>query len=461
MSDTLLFPVTDDARFPPPDPPDVAFADPISVSVGPSGNPAIDGVLIGIKWNTDVVGGVGVTPLTFSFPDSPDDYEPDYETVSELADFDQDFAQVSPAQMEATRALLTGTSASGTVLHTTAVAQFADFRFTDAGSGTADIRVGQHDQPGTAFAYYPGNHPIGGDVWFGTTFDYRNPVLGTYAYQTHAHELGHALGLKHGHEAGGPGDRSVPAELDSLEFTTMTYRSFVGGPTDGYTNEFWGFPQSFMMLDIAALQYLYGANYGHKSSNTLYQWNPTTGETIIDGAGQGTPGGGVGGEANRVFLTIWDGGGHDTYDFSNYANDVLIDLTPGRWSVTSPVQLANLGLGHFARGNVFNALQHPDRPGASLIEDAIGGSGNDNIRGNAAGNYLAGRAGDDLIAASAGFDFYDGGDGFDRVVFDVAMGDAAITRFGGVDWTVGAAQGFAILHGVELALFTDGFLQLV
>src|SRR5262245_27505324 len=108
----------------------------------------------------------------------------------------------------------------------------------------------------------------------------------------------------------------------------------------------------------------------------------------VNGVGQGAPG------ANRVFLTIWDGGGNDTYDMSNYTMPVSIDLTPGRWSVTSTAQLADLGFNsaegpgeHMARGNVFNALLFNNNT-ASLIENAIGGSGDDTIVANQAANTL-------------------------------------------------------------------------
>uniref|UniRef100_UPI00195366F3 M10 family metallopeptidase C-terminal domain-containing protein n=1 Tax=Streptococcus pneumoniae TaxID=1313 RepID=UPI00195366F3 len=66
------------------------------------------------------------------------------------------------------------------------------------------------------------------------------------------------------------------------------------------------------MDDIAAIQAMYGANFATHAENTVYSFSPTTGEEFINGVGQGEPG------ANRVFLTIWDGGGNDTYDFSNY-----------------------------------------------------------------------------------------------------------------------------------------------
>jgi hypothetical protein len=99
----------------------------------------------------------------------------------------------------------------------------------------------------------------------------------------------------------------------------MSYRSYVGGPTTGYTNETYGFPTTYMMNDIRALQEMYGADFTTNSSNTVYKWSPTTGEFFIDGVAQGQPGGaGAPASANIVFMTVWDGGGNDTYDFSNY-----------------------------------------------------------------------------------------------------------------------------------------------
>ncbi|WP_353643020.1 pre-peptidase C-terminal domain-containing protein [Mesorhizobium sp. WSM2239] len=110
----------------------------------------------------------------------------------------------------------------------------------------------------------------------------------------------------------------------------MTYRSYIGDPLNGgYSNEEYGFAQTLMMYDIAALQHLYGADFSTNSGDTVYSWSATTGEMSVNGVGQGAPGGGVGGSANRVFLTIWDGNGEDTYDFSNYTENGLIDLAPG------------------------------------------------------------------------------------------------------------------------------------
>jgi serralysin len=77
------------------------------------------------------------------------------------------------------------------------------------------------------------------------------------------------------------------------------------------------------------------------------------------------------------------------------------------------VQRAFLGNGNYARGNIFNALQyHGDA--RSLIENAIGGSGNDTIAGNAAANNLQGGDGNDSLTGATGNDVLEGGGGVDR-----------------------------------------------
>ena len=58
----------------------------------------------------------------------------------------------------------------------------------------------------------------------------------------------------------------------------------------------------------------------------------------------------------------------------------------------STAQLADLGGGHYAAGNIANALLYDGNP-ASLIENAIGGTGNDTIVGNIANNHLTGGSG--------------------------------------------------------------------
>ena len=135
----------------------------------------------------------------------------------------------------------------------------------------------------------------------------------------------------------------------------MTYHRYIGAPdvpVPGDTPN-GSFPQSLMMYDIAAIQYMYGANFNFNSGNTVYTFSTTTGEMFVNGVGQGTP------EDNHIFRTIWDGNGVDTYNLSNYTTDLEIDLAPGGWSNFHSGQLAHLSIANdiYARGNVFNALQ--------------------------------------------------------------------------------------------------------
>ena len=327
------------------------------------------------------------------FPDTTAYFGPGYYDQNAL----NGFAVATAAQQTSARAAFT------------AISQFTNLNFTEisasaitgAYSPATDITIARSSHPATAYAYYPYSDPVGGDVWMGTSGGNSNSVKGNYAWHTMWHELGHALGLKHGHETGGVSNQALTSNRDSMEFSVMTYRSYVNHNLTTYpyyTNESWGYAQSFMMYDIAALQAMYGADFTTNSGSTVYTFSPTTGEMFINGVGQGAPG------ANRIFLTIWDGGGNDTYDFSNYTTNLSIDLTPGGWSTLSSSQLANLGNGNYARGNVYNALQY-NGDVRSLIENAIGGSGNDTIIGNAANNRLTGNAGNDTLVGGDGFDF--------------------------------------------------------
>jgi serralysin len=374
-----------------------------------SGDARVDGLLSGFAWSS-------VGTVTFSFPDSAADYESFY-GASEPT---RGFAQAGSALRDAVRKILLGEAAgitSGPGSPGASVLGFTNLAIAEgANDAWSDIRVALSAAPSTAWAYYP-NGREGGDVWFGSRHDFANPRLGTWLFVTAIHELGHALGLKHPHETSN-GFAALPEAWDSLEFTVMSYRSRVGAPVNlGYTNGSFDYPQSWMMLDIAALQAMYGADYTHRSGNTRYAWDPNTGETFIDGIGQGRPGEGSVGQTNRIFLTIWDGGGTDTYDLSNYANGVLVDLAPGAHSVLSTSQLAVLDVrdGTQARGNVFNSLLYQGNT-ASLIENAIGGAGADTLLGNVGANRLEGGAGQDRLEGREGPDLLIGGAGADTLI---------------------------------------------
>jgi serralysin len=281
---------------------------------------------------------------------------------------------------------------------------------TGASDRDATIRIAISNAPNTAYTYSPGDPTEAGDIFFNPR-DYNTPAIGNYAYYTFAHELGHSLGLKHTHEAGGVRNVAMNADRDSMEFSVMSYRSYIGAPLTGATNETWGYAQSLMMYDIRAIQQSYGANFDTNANNTTYTFSTTTGEMFVNGVGQGTPG------ANRIFRTIWDGNGTDTYNLSNYTTNLSLDLTSGGWSdfnVGGNSQRADLGNGHYARGHVFNALRY-NNDARSLIENAYGGSGNDRMIGNSADNRLIGNGGDDYILGGNGQDYLDGGNGRDNL----------------------------------------------
>ncbi|WP_425054001.1 M10 family metallopeptidase C-terminal domain-containing protein [Psychromarinibacter sp. S121] len=365
-----------------------------------SGDPLIDGLIEDTQWSG---------AITYSAPSDVWEY---YDTASYGAGEHTGFFAVSGTMATAVAAIL-DTAWGSAAADGFSVEGFTNLSISAASGVGASVRVAQTtDDPygySTAWSYFPGGGAASGDVWFTSAggYDYTNPVIGNYAWLTLVHELGHALGLEHGHEATDYG--ALPTEWDAMEFSVMTYKSYVGDPlVGGYSNETWGYAQTYMMLDIAALQYKYGANFSTNSGDTVYAWTPGSGDTLIDGAVALSPG------ANRIFATIWDGGGTDTYDLSAYSTGVQVDLAPGGASLFSAVQQANLGDGNYAAGNIYNALQYQG-DARSLIENVIGGTGNDTIDGNDAGNEILGRFGNDTINGIGGADTIHGQRGNDKI----------------------------------------------
>ena len=219
-----------------------------------------------------------------------------------------------------------------------------------------------------AFASPPNNYwSSGGDIWLDNRHYNADLSKGSYKFSTLLHELGHAMGLAHPHEGGA---QTLKTALDSSNFTIMSYEDpswayFGSGSTRYYT-----ISESLMVYDIQALQHLYGANTKYNAGNTKYEFDPN----------------------KPTSLTIWDAGGEDLLDFSNFNNRCDIDLNDGAYSTIrfagwSPYE--NFGI-------AFN----------TFIENVSGSQANDIIIGNELDNEIAGNDGNDKLYGGAGNDLF-------------------------------------------------------
>lgn len=396
-----------------------------------TGDAYIDGLLSGLRWSTDI--------LTYSFPKTVAAYGATY-GYGETA---KGFSGMTTSQQTAVTAVLA------------AYADVIALDFKEGSEGGADLRFARTGATSTAWAYSPHASAEGGDVWISSTSGHFGAsAKGGYTYLTLLHETGHALGLKHTDEREGAFD-ALPTDHDSIEYSVMSYRSFVGASDNGgYRNGSWDYPQTLMLDDIRALQHAYGARFDQVGQEQVYRWSPTTGELFIDGVGQGKPG------ANRVFMTVWTGGAEVTYDFSNYQTDLMVDLAPGAWSTVSQGQLARLDVrvdpAKLAVGNIANAYLVSEGGVDNLIAAAVGGAGDDRLSGNAADNRLTGGAGDDVL---------DGRAGFDTAVFSGVSADYSWSRQDDGAWRIldlrgGSPDGADTLIDIEQLAFADGLIDL-
>ena len=260
----------------------------------------------------------------------------------------------------------------------------------------------------------------GTQIWLSDAYPGTSILPGSWAYHVILHELGHVLGLRHFVEAGSGFGGVMPADHYASYFSVM----------DGDANGYHAL-QTLGIDDIRTLQYMYGANFNNHAENTTYTWNPVTGEQSINGQGGGPI------AIKAIVASLWDGGGVDTYDLSNFTTNMKIDLRPGQWSLFSAnLMEAYPGSASHASpslpGNLANAYLYVDPVTGredlrSLIENAIGGSGNDLLVGNQARNTLTGNAGNDTLDGGLGTDTMIGGVGDDTYVID-DVGDVVIEK---------------------------------
>jgi Ca2+-binding RTX toxin-like protein len=351
--------------------------------------------------------------MTFSFLTSiPNYYDP-------LTDPITGFMQFSELQKQAVRNVLTS------------IENVAHIGFTEV-AGIGDVTLAMNVQSGTSgYAYYPifgyyyagdtisSVYPmdISGDVWLNssqawTTNDF---TVGGTGYGTLVHEMGHALGLKHPFEATLPSGYTLDASLDNTKYTVMAYTPHLHGlyrtVTESSPGHYsWQYeyiqPETLMPLDIEALQYLYGANTSFNSGNDTYTF-----------------------DLHRPFIkTIWDGGGNDTISVANFTLGCVIDLKDGNYSCIR-IPSDALPTGYIENNSgIYDGTDNLAIAFGSIIENVIGGKGNDRLLGNAVANVLNGGTGADTMIGGNGSDTY-----FVDNNGDVVTESTAIVSTGGTD----------------------------
>src|SRR5262245_7723529 len=380
-------------------------------------DPNVRATLMDFRWATSFGGSQPATRISYAFPQSANDY---------LA-----VAGYPAAALLGTFAAVTATQQSAVLSALGLVSSYTNLTFVPARSGLASdatLRFAQYTpvMPGSESRFPPNNGPYAdsdsrdaGDTFLGQNgrLDTAN-YYGTDGFATIIHEMGHAFGLKHGHD--GTYNGALAPQFNDNEFSVMTYASYLGSPTSSATEAIDGSsPQSYMMFDIAALQALYGANFSKRGTTAVYTWN-AAGQEFINGTLAPSTGAS---STRKIFTTVWTMGALATYDLRAFNGNQVDDLRPGRWLAFSSDQLADLNSqvtpgtpGFIAQGNVYNALLYNgDR--RSEISNIMTGSGNDTIWGNDIDNNISAGAGNDTIFAGTGKDIISGGAGADTSIF--------------------------------------------
>ena len=293
-----------------------------------------------------------------------------------------------------------------------------DFVFT-ANPGDAELTLnkvesgvpilGVMNPPGTPDAGTAGFNAGTGGLGWDSGDAGGNPTTGGleqggFGFVTLIHELGHGIGLAHPHDNGG-GSSILPGVSDSNDpgngdfnqgvFTMMSYvdgwQTHPDGPLNPFDNPDYGWVGTPMAVDIAVLQSKYGANTDYAIGDDVYVL-PTTN-------GPGT-----------FWSSIWDADGNDTI-IHDGAVAAVIDLRPASLALEEGgggwISWVD---GIYGGYTIANGV---------VIENAIGGAGDDYLIGNAANNSLTGRGGADVFVFTI-----DGGgndliadfeDGIDRV----------------------------------------------
>lgn len=279
-------------------------------------------------------------------------------------------------------------------------ADVANVTFTEktAGRGEGHLIFSGYstgDKPSgiRGFAYYPdpNDTKYQGMVWmrrvdetseFG---DFGTDISETNWRKTLLHETGHALGLQHPFSEKDEKPDLWDYAEDLGNYVVMGYNA----PNLGKAGE--GLhPVSLMMDDIEAIQAKYGANTATRNGDTTYGFNSNTDRDHYS----------LKTAEDKPLFSVWDGGGWDTFDFSEFSQNQTINLNAGSFSSVGGLQ-RNVSI---AKG--------------VTIEEAIGGKGKNNLIGNSTFNILRGGPSVDTLYGGSGGAQMWGGEGSNTFVFD-------------------------------------------
>ena len=183
-----------------------------TAGVGASGDQRINGLLSGIRW---------AGSITYSDPNSAADYQAGHPEAF------TNFQQINAAQLLAAHAALDNSIFTQPLgAYSFSVEGFTNLSINYAGSGTGagTIRLANTDDPSTAYAYYPDQRRLR-----------RRRLLRQLRPQPDGGELrlprGHPRARPFARAEARPRDRRLrraARQYDSLEYSVMTYRTFIG-----------------------------------------------------------------------------------------------------------------------------------------------------------------------------------------------------------------------------------------